>query len=83
MPPLCAPLCVRDRHSGGNRRATTAQETRAIINYAKEKRFVTAAEIKQGLHLECSTEKIRRHFLLSILAIIKNSIYIGIALICK
>ena len=51
---------VRDRHAGGNVRATTAEETRQIIEYARREKFVTAPEIKRALNLECSLDTIRR-----------------------
>ena len=48
------------RHGGGNTRATTERETRAICEYARDKKFITAAAIKSELNLDCSLETIRR-----------------------
>ena len=47
---------VRDRHAGGDVRATTAEETRQIIEYARRKKFVTAPEIQRALNVECSLD---------------------------
>lgn len=48
------------RHGGGNSRATTQEETRLIIQYAKDRKFVTAAQIQRELNLDCSLDTIRR-----------------------
>ena len=48
------------RHGGGNTRATAEQETSSIIEFAKEKKVVTASQIQRELNLDCTLETIRR-----------------------
>ena len=51
---------VNRQHGGGNRRSTSAAEDARIVEYAREAKFVTAAQIKEALDLDCSTDTIRR-----------------------
>ena len=47
-------------HGGGNRRSTSAEEDARIVEYARTVKFVTAAQIKAALGLDCSLDTIRR-----------------------
>ena len=51
---------VGDRHAGGNRLSTTREENQQIVDYARRHRFVTAGEVREALHLECSVDTVRR-----------------------